>query len=120
MMGQEDEAGVRVVGEHWEARLWPRVNRVRLIRIAGGAADMGERHPEGRGPVSRLTVVTDVRAVSAEAAPLLHQAADAVFEARPMVCRGSPLWLCLMTLDTGQFFELFMQVRHCSSSVTIF
>ena len=124
MMGQEDEAGVRVVGEHWEARLWPRVNRVRLIRIAGGAADMGERHPEGRGPVSRLTVVTDVRAVSAEAAPLLHQAADAVFEASTMVSRGSPLWrwlwLWLMTLDTGQFFELFMQVRHCSSSVKIF
>ena len=71
--------------------------------------------------MSRLTVVTDVWAVSAEA-PLLHQAADAVFEASAMVCRGSPLWLWrwLMILDTGQFFELFMQVRHCSSSVTIF
>ena len=77
MLGQEDKAGVGVVGEHREAGLWPRVHRVRLIRIAGAG-----------GSMSGLPLVTG------EASPRgLHHAADAVFEAGSMLCRGSPLRL---------------------------
>ena len=99
MLGQEDKAGVRVVGEHREAGLCPRVHWVRLIRIAR--------------PMSGLHLVTgeaDLRG--------LHHAADAVFELGALMLGRGRRWLGLLTLDTRKFLEFFMQVRHFASFVT--